>query len=416
MLKLRQLPLALAIAAASSQVNAAGFAINEHSAAGLGRANAGEAAIANDASIISHNPAGLTRIKTNTVTGALAYVDPTVEIEGPTDTLSSSSSAPSAVVPAGYFAAPINDKLVLGLGMYSDFGFKTDYASDFGGLASADVSDIVAYYLTGSMGYKVSDQLSLGLGISVVHATAELSSTIPSGGTDGLLGRISEPGDSLMSLEGDDTTYGWNIGALYEFNEGTRIGLSYKSEVKLTFDGDIQSDVIADWNAGGSADLDLPAIIELAGYHDINDQFAIHGSIQRTYWSSFDELAIKVDNNGGTPVPVVIEDFQDVMRYSVGATYTLNPEWTLRAGVAYDETPSTDEHRTLRLPDSSRVLYSVGATWNVNDKMNIDAGYQYVDGDTSSIDEGANPLSQTETTFAATSTAHILSVGGSYKF
>jgi long-chain fatty acid transport protein len=404
MLKLRQLPLALAIAAASSQVNAAGFAINEHSAAGLGRANAGEAAIANDASIISHNPAGLTRIKTNTVTGALAYVDPTVEIEGPTDTLSSSSSAPSAVVPAGYFAAPINDKLVLGLGMYSDFGFKTDYPSDFGALASADVSDIVAYYLTGSMGYKVSDQLSLGLGISVVHATAELSSSLPGSEVN------------LMQLEGDDTTFGWNVGALYEFSEATRIGLSYKSEVKLTFDGDIKSDFIPDWNAGGSADLDLPAIIELAGYHDINDQFAVHGSIQRTYWSSFEELAINVDNNGGSQVPVVIEDYQDVMRYSVGATYTLNPEWTLRAGVAYDETPSTDEHRTLRLPDSSRVLYSVGATWNVNDKMNIDAGYQYVDGDTSSIDEPSNPLATTDTTFAATSTAHILSVGGSYKF
>ncbi|CAH0990427.1 47 kDa outer membrane protein [Sinobacterium norvegicum] len=404
MLKLRQLPLALAIAAATSQVNAAGFAINEHSAAGLGRANAGEAAIADDASTISHNPAGLTRIKTNTVTGALAYVDPTVKIDGPTDSLSSSSSAPSAVVPAGYFAAPINDKLVLGLGMYSDFGFKTDYDKDFGALASADVSDIVAYYLTGSMGYKVTDQLSLGLGISVVHATAELSSALPGGEVN------------LMQLEGDDTTYGWNVGALYEFNEATRVGLSYKSEVKLSFDGDIKSDFIPAWNAGGSADLDLPAMLELAGYHDINDQFAVHASIQRTYWSSFEELAIKVDNNGGTQVPVVIEDYQDVMRYSVGATYTLNPEWTLRAGIAYDETPSTDEHRTLRLPDSSRVLYSVGATWNVSDKMNIDAGYQYVDGETSSIEEPTSPIAPNDTTFSATNSAHILSVGGSYKF
>ncbi len=57
--KLRQLPTAIALVVASSQLHAAGFAANELSTNGLGRANAGEAAIAEDASVLSHNPAGL---------------------------------------------------------------------------------------------------------------------------------------------------------------------------------------------------------------------------------------------------------------------------------------------------------------------------------------------------------------------
>ncbi|ROS04732.1 long-chain fatty acid transport protein [Sinobacterium caligoides] len=419
MLKLRQLPLAVAIAAASSQLNAAGFAVNEHSTNGLGRANAGEAAIAEDASILSHNPAGLTRLDQPTLTGSIAYVDASVDVTGNSgiapldDAYTSKDVAPAQVVPAAYFALPINDRLTYGVGLYSDFGFKTDYDKDFAGINDADVSDIVTVYLTNSLGFKVNDQLSLGAGVSIVKAHAELSSSVPTAVP--FVG-----GKSAMDLEGDDTSYGWNIGALYEFNDNTRIGISYKSEVDLEFDGEISSELYngqahpifnpsgLDWNTDGGADLTLPAMLEIAAYHAFNDQFAIHGSITRTYWSSFDELAISIDN-GQTPPPVVDESWNDVMRYAVGATYKLNQDVTLRAGYAKDQTPTDNEHRTLRLPDGDRNLYSVGASWDVSDNFVVDAAYQYLDGQQSNILEKGH-------SYKTATSANLFSVGGSYKF
>ncbi len=415
-LKLRQLPAAIALAIASSQLHAAGFAVNELSTNGLGRANAGEAAIAEDASVLSHNSAGLTRLKTITITGSITFIEGSVNLGHVGDKDSDNSVTLVQTIPTFYIAAPVNDCLVLGLGGYTDFGFETDYISDFGGLAKANKSDVKAYYLTFSSGYKVTDKLSLGAGVSYIHAKADISSRCVDGPSFCFLVGVSS-GDDIMSLSGDDNTFGWNIGVLYEFTKGTRLGISYKSEVNITFEGDMNSDVMIgeitfinpeglNWNASSSADLDLPAMLELSAYHELTDRLAVHAGVQKTYWSSFHSPVIKIDNSTMAPT-TANESWQNVIRYSIGATYKINQAWTVRVGYANDQTPTTNAERTLRLPDADRDLYSVGTSWMLNDAIQIDASYQYLDGRESTINEN-------DQSYTTNISANIFSIGGSY--
>ncbi len=417
-LKLCQLLMAIALAVTivSSQLYAAGFAVNELSTNGLGRSNAGEASIAEDASVLSHNPGGLTRLKAITITGPIAFVEGSVNLGQVGDKDSDDDVTLVQTIPAFYIAAPVNDSLVLGLGGYTDFGFETDYISDFGGLAEAKKSDIKAYYITFSGGYKVTGKLSLGAGVSSIYAKADLSSRCVDGPSFCFLGGASS-GDDIMSLSSDDNTYGWNVGALYEFTKSTRVGISYKSEVNITFEGDMSSDVMTgevtlinpeglNWNTSSSADLDLPAMLELSGYHELTDRLAVHASVQKTYWSSFHAPAIKIDNST-IAATTINENWQDVIRYGIGATYKINQAWTARAGYANDQTPTTNAERTLRLPDADRDLYSVGISWILSDAIQIDAAYQYLDGNESTINENGH-------SYTTDISANIFSIGGSY--
>lgn len=38
------------------------------------------------------------------------------------------------------------------------------------------------------------------------------------------------------------------------------------------------------------------------------------------------------------------------MRYGLGLTYNHSEKWTFRAGIAYDETPVSNQYRTARIP------------------------------------------------------------------
>ena len=119
--------LALAITAASvapMTVQAAGFQLVEHGAAGLGRAYAGEAAVADNASVLARNPAAGAFFKEKQISVNLHYIDPGVDVEGtntafnpavPVADASVSDIAPTAVVPAAFYVSPINDKWSWGL-------------------------------------------------------------------------------------------------------------------------------------------------------------------------------------------------------------------------------------------------------------------------------------------------------------
>ena len=57
------------------------------------------------------------------------------------------------------------------------------------------------------------------------------------------------PGDTQIShLKGDKWGFGWNAGLLYEVDENNRYGFTYRSEVKIKFDGDYKSSLPAQYN------------------------------------------------------------------------------------------------------------------------------------------------------------------------
>ncbi|MDF5262277.1 outer membrane protein transport protein, partial [Vibrio parahaemolyticus] len=170
--------------------------------------------------------------------------------------------------------------------------------------------------------------------------------------------------------------WGWNVGALFELNENNRFGFGYRSKVDLDFDdgefSSYDSGIATAAKVDGRLKISLPSIIELSAFHQLNDQWAIHYGWQQTDWSTFKELKATSNECKGGVCFFKPEKYEDNNRYSVGATYTLNTEWTFRAGLAYDEQAG---EATLSIPDSDRMWYSAGLTYAMNENLSFDAGF-----------------------------------------
>ncbi|WP_369600586.1 outer membrane protein transport protein [Hahella sp. SMD15-11] len=387
----------------------ASFQVGEHSAAGIGRANAGEAAIADDASTLATNAAAMTLLDSASVSAVVTYVDPDVTITGQktsvmppaTLTIDEDGVAPSEWVPSLYYVQPVGERLRVGLSATTYYGLSTDYADSSNLTEFADETEIVTLSLNPNVAYRVTDQLSLGAGISYVKADAKLTTSSTA------LGKI-------FGLEGDGDGWGYNLGMLWEFSPMTRLGVSYRSDVHIGFDGDVSMLVGSNTRIDsiGTLSVTLPSQLELSVFHRYDDKLAVHASILKTGWHSFDVLTAHVEGVG--PVLVKEEYYDDAVRYSLGATYTLNETVTLRAGWAFDESPVKPEYRSLSIPDSDRVWYSLGASVAVNPQLGVDLGYAYVDGDSVTLSN----TSSLGTTFTGNSegNGHLFSAQVNYRF
>ncbi|MEI8607996.1 outer membrane protein transport protein [Enterovibrio sp. Hal110] len=417
--------LSTAIAVATFQAHGAGFQISEHSASGLGRAFAGEAAIADNAAVAVRNPAAMTMFDSAQVSSGLSFIQP--DVNATVDSLNStpgsaipnttsqhSDVAPDAIVPYAHYVDPINDKMSWGVSVFSNFGLSTEYPTDSAGAAIGGQTELVTINFAGSFAYKVSEQLSLGLGLNAIYADAELKRQ--AGGLS-----VSAPTTEIAYLAGDGWGFGWNVGGLWEFDENNRLGVGYRSKVDITLEGNYRGNS-ATGTVPGELELNLPDIFEFSGYHKLGSQWAVHYSAMRIGWSSFQELRATgsqcLSLSGQGVCLQKDEKWEDSWRYSIGTTYSLDSNWTLRAGYAIDESPVPDSHRTLSIPDTERHWYSLGATYDSGSNWSIDAGFAYLNGDDVKGTE-VEPLSSTTSAtyeFTAGGDAYIFALGANYNF
>lgn len=411
------LPRTLLLAAATAvpaTTMAAGFQLTEQSVSGLGRAFAGSAAIADDASTIFYNPAGLTALDGKELilgaslialgadfdkdTGFDAIGQPLTGGEG-------GDVGKLGGVPILYYAQRLNPEWVFGLGVNAPFGLATDYDPDWVGRYQAVYSQVSTLNINPSLGWKINDNWSLGFGLDLMHFRAKLTNTVDYGAvcfgqvnpvTCSALGLTPQSHDGYAEIEGDSWGFGFNVGAMWQ-NDSTRIGLHFRSKVDQELEGDSRFESVPVVFAGSGAFIDqgiqadftTPESISLSVVHEINDTWTIAADVTRTGWDSFDEIRINYDNydNNGTPdesddfgqpPTVQPENWEDVMRYSVGVDWKFSETWTFRSGLALDESPVTDEWRTPRLPDDDRTWISFGATWKLGESSEMDFGYAHL--------------------------------------
>lgn len=380
--KIRYAAIGLALAASSS-VQAAGFALVEQNASGMGNAYAGSAAVAEDASTIFFNPAGMTYIEGTQVVGAFHLVNVNADFN---DKGSSSGGAfaplgdegPNAggfaFLPNFFFMTTLTPSIKVGVGVSAPFGLKTEYDDDqWVGRFHADKSELKTVNINPSIAYQVNDQLSLGAGVSFMRAEATLSRAV----------NFGPGGVGNVEIKGDDWGFGFNLGAIYRLTPATRIGVAYRSEVKQKLEGDAKFTRPALVpNAGPAADgdvtakVDLPASFTMSAFSQLNDKWDLMGGVTWTEWSNFEELRVVRDN--GATLTVTPENWHNTMRYSVGVNYHYSNMVKLRAGLAYDEEAIKSEFRTARIPGNDRKWLSLGASYQMTPVSTFDIGYSHL--------------------------------------
>ncbi|SFP14162.1 outer membrane protein transport protein [Enterovibrio norvegicus] len=414
--KLSRTAIALAVALAAPSAWSAGFQVSEHSASGLGRAYAGDAAIADNASVIGRNPAQMTMFKEAQLSTALHIVDPEIDITDTSNNQKASDVAPMQFVPATYYVSPINDKWAWGVGLYTVYGVATDYPDAFEAGDVAGDTSLASVNLNPSIAYRLNEQVSFGAGINVVYAIAELNRHIgtlaPTFGSDNF-------SEKLISMEGDTWGFGWNVGALFELDKDNRFGIAYRSEVELDFSGDFtdhQGSITGTKGQVVTGDLSvpLPAVAELSGFHQLNPSLAVHYSMMWSQWSSFTELKATSAQCTSDGVKGVCfdkqEDYESVFRWSLGTTYDISEDWTVRTGFAFDEKAGKS---TLSIPDSDRYWFSAGATYRYSPNLTFDAGVTYIASKSGTFTETSLTG---ERAFSAKGAAYIGAMQANYSF
>jgi long-chain fatty acid transport protein len=425
---------------AAPAASADSFALNEYSTRGLGLASAGRPTLSDDASAAFGNPALLVLLRPGMVTGSLSGVLGSADFDdrGSHDLLgqplggNTSDFLEDALIPALHASWPINDRMAVGLSITAPFGLATEYESNWPGRYQAVRSSLRTIDINPSFSWAVTDTLSLGVGVSAQYAKATLSSAIDFGAVcfgalnptacTGL-GLTPQAADGSVVIEGDTWSYGYNAGLAWRPNADWTIGLTYRSAIKHKLEGDADFSVpaiAAPLTAGGaftdtpgSAKLNLPAIAELGAKWRMNGPTTIYASAQWKQWSDLEELRVDFANPA-QPDSVEALNYKDSWRYSAGVEYALDPHWMLRAGYAYEQSPTQAQFRTARIPDNDRQVYAVGASWSPSDTWTVDMAYNRIQIDDTSFDHTGSFGDRV--TGLYTGDANVISLGATRRF
>jgi long-chain fatty acid transport protein len=379
---------------------AAGFMLEAQGARGLGNAFAGGGAAVEDASTIYSNPAGITRLSGSQIDASLFIVKPHIKFNDKGSTTSPAvGGAPLTggndgdagtwgFFPNLYYAQQITDRLHAGIGFNVPFGLATKYDRNWVGRYYADESEIQTYNINPNVAYKITNWLSLGAGFSAQYIKAKYTNAVDFGtiGALGGLGTAPQSLDGFAKLNADDWGWTYNGGILIEPTENLRFGASYTSDIDYTLKGNAKISApaaaapiaaatgLVDSNA--KSKVTLPGRAEFGAYWRLHPKFAIMGDILWTHWSELNELKIKLDT--GTDIVTTL-NWNDTLRYSFGASYYPTKNWTIRAGIAYDETPiSSDKYREPRVPDNNRFWTTIGLGYRFSDRIALDLAYAHI--------------------------------------
>lgn len=381
----------------SGYAAASGFQLIEQNASGLGNAHAGSAAVAENASTIFFNPAGMTQLQArevsvgiNAIRTSFKFTDQGSNVGAFQGTGNGGDGGGWGFVPNGYFSMALNKDLYVGVGFGAPFGLKTEYNKPWQGAAQSVMFDVKTYNINPSIAYRVNDKVSIGGGLNWQRLEAEYQRQVG-------VNTINPPGfpanvvaASPLTLKLDGDSWGWNVGTLLTLSPSTKVGLSYRSEVKYDLKGDIKvSGPLGALNGAASsnarADLTLPGSFILSVTQDISDKWQMLGDVSWTGWSSIPKIDVirTSDTIGGQKSGATAQtldtEFRDTWRVALGANYKYSEAMKLKFGIAYDQTPVKGAStRLVSLPDNDRLWLSFGTQWKPSKGTALDLGVAYL--------------------------------------
>ncbi len=416
---------------------AAGFQLNETSASGLGNAFAGGAAVAEDASTLWSNVAGMARIRDTKVVGAIHLITPSLKFRNDGSLPASGQvlggnggdAGGLNVVPNLYVVKPIDRSWSIGVGMSAPWGLVTEYDNGWTGRFQAIKSGIKTINVNPGLSWKPADSIALGLGLNLQHMSAEFTNQVnysgallsaaalngfaPGSATFNAIALATAGLESGARIKGSDNATGWNVGVLWELDDKTRLGAHYRSSVKYRIAGNARFSnpvpvvapalaALVEALAGGvnanalfdskvTSDVKIPAIVNLSYFSTLNDRWDLMADAQWTEWSTIKTLTfVRAD---GTELQSTPENFRNTWKLAVGANYRTSRDVMLRGGLAFDQSPVRTAFRTPRLPDGDRTWLTAGVQYTVNPKLKVDVGAAYLWVKKGSISINGNPPS-----------------------
>lgn len=462
-MRIKQLPIkplcAAILLGGAGQVSAGGFGVTMQSGTSAGNAATGHA-MAEDASAMLYNPALLYSMEAHQINAGAALLGVDVTVSNTGSTIPSAAAGTPVIgnniaeldgvsaTPSFFYRGGTAMKgLVYGVGVNVPFGNNTEYDDDSFVRYEATESSLKTLNINPAVAYRINDNFDIGAGLNIQLGQATLSKSIDSFlvcqqfvaagripaatcGSLGLTGASNVATDGDVAIEATGVGFGANFGAVYRPSAATTLSLGLRSPVTLDLEGDADFSHSANLSALGDAGLaaaglgdqdaestlKMPASASFAVAHQLNDKLTIHGDVTWTEWSSVPEIRIEFPDTAAADSVTDLQ-WEDTVRYGVGATYQLSEQTRLRAGIAMDPTSTpSPKNRTPRSPSADNLWLSVGASHQINKHFTIDAGLSLVKPADSSINYTAPGSSDYTTRADVDSDVFGAAVSVNYQF
>ncbi|TCM36826.1 long-chain fatty acid transport protein [Novosphingobium sp. ST904] len=366
----------------AGSAHAQAFYLQEQSVRAQGRAFSGEAA---DTGVDSlwWNPAAIGGLDGGQASVHASVILPRGKVVDDGTVIVRPGQAPAPVGGNGVAKNPINNgvlpsgsiaygtgKFAFGLTVTSPYSFTTNYDADSWARYSADKTKLRTIDIQPSVAFQPFEGFYVGAAANVEYVDATLGNYLPN--LSPLLA------DGHQQLKGNGWDVGWSVGAQYH-NGPASIGVAYKSAIKhklkgtLTIDGLLGPLAPQNTSLDANAEFSTPWQAIMSGRIKATKQLTLNAQVVAYGWSKFDSIDLGAPINQSIP-----ENYKDGFSYAFGVDYDVNPKWTVRSGVQYGETPTSNGNRDARVPDSNRWNFSAGTTYNMSEKIAIDAAASYI--------------------------------------
>ncbi|MCF7919998.1 MAG: outer membrane protein transport protein [Candidatus Cloacimonetes bacterium] len=367
--------------------------------------------LADDASAMYWNPAGLSFVEETTLTVGIHYVDFNGEWETADSTKYENADVLNLIPSLVYAKNCVDKPWNVGFGVYIPFGLSAEWdlydmpvTNPVTGDPLVWVGDIQENEKAGSLmvidfhptfSYKIDEYLSVGLGISMDYASMAINKLDLHPSFGAYL-------PTYTQLEGSGTGYGYNYGVMLKPCDKVSLGFSGRSEVVLDLEGDAQinmyvNDYVApfiglpgaadkSYNPDVEAKLVLPADWGFGMGYKIKENWLLAADFTYTGWESVDVITLNFEegfyilDNPDLPIAdtEMVLNWKNTIRYSIGTEYLMD-KWAFRAGYYFDESPLIDETMTVTFPDfSDKNAFNFGVGYWINDNLGIDFGFEYI--------------------------------------
>lgn len=276
-----------------------------------------------------------------------------------------------------YGAGKVVEDVTVGVAVYTPFGSSTKWPVDWAGRYLIQEISLQTIFIQPTVSYAINEKFGIGAGLSIATGSVDLTQALPS------------PVNGQVNLNGNTTALGFNVGVYFEPNEKLHIGADYRSKITMKIDNgdakftDVPQSLSESFPASAnfSAELPLPANLDVGIAYDISDKFTLAAEINYVFWSAYDSLIIDFEVNNE-----LLTDSRNPREYKnsliprLGAEYRIADWITARAGVYYDPTPTNENYFNPETVSLNTLAFTLGVSVMPTDGLSIDLSFLQTNG------------------------------------
>ncbi len=324
---------------------------------GMGYALTG---IANDASAVYYNPAGLSFIDKDTLYVDLYsyYTKTGFKYSGGSNVYRSDEVF---IIP-GFFLSKTYDNWALGLGYYTPYAGGGTAYKDFEGVPHDKEFGSGFSAITFALAHKIGSDFSVGAGLSMY--------------VGGMKSKVFDQNISaLIKSEYEGIAgYGGFLSILYKMSEAWRIGFSVRSEVPIEMDGKVE---FSGYRYDSQVEFTFPYSFELGFGYKPNLNITLGLVVCYRLWDDMDKITFSTE---GQQKNELSTGYTNNWLVGLGIEYNVTNDFSIFGGVKYIQSATKDRALDSGSNDVDTLGPSIGVAYDITDFIEINVVGNYVYG------------------------------------